>query len=65
MMQQPEVSVIIPAYRCSDTVIASVESALAQNVPLEIILVDDCSEEPVYSLLSHYIDSGYIRYVQN
>ena len=65
MTHQPKVSVIIPAYRCSDTVIASVDSALAQNVPLEIILIDDCPDEPVRTVLAQYIDRGDIRYVCN
>ena len=65
MMQQPRVSVIIPAYRCNDTVIASVDSALAQNIPLEIILIDDCPEEPVRDTLAPYIADGSIRYVCN
>lgn len=65
MMQQPEVSVIIPAYRCSDTIIASVESALNQGIPLEIIVVDDDPESPVLPVLAQYIDSGAVRYVCN
>ena len=65
MMQTPKVSVIIPAYRCSDTVIASVDSAIAQNIPIEIILIDDCPEEPVRDLLTPYITDGSIRYVCN
>ena len=45
------VSVIIPAYHAMGTVGAAVESALAQNVPLEIIVVDDGGNEGLEALL--------------
>ena len=46
------VSVIIPAYHAMGTVGAAVESALAQNVPLEIIVVDDGGNEGLEALLN-------------
>lgn len=39
----PRASIIIPAYRCADTLPAAVESAAAQTVPCEVIVVDDAS----------------------
>lgn len=41
-----EVSVIIPCYRCSDTICMAVESIAAQTMlPKEVILVDDYSND--------------------
>jgi len=40
------VSVVIPCYRCSDTIRAAVESIVNQTLrPIEIILVEDCSDD--------------------
>ncbi|ORE92494.1 beta-D-1,6 glucosyl transferase [Stappia sp. 22II-S9-Z10] len=39
----PDVSVIIAAYRARDDIAAAIASALAQEVPLEVIVVDDAS----------------------
>lgn len=38
-----KVSVIIPAYRCAATLRQAIDSALFQEVPLEILVLDDCS----------------------
>jgi glycosyltransferase involved in cell wall biosynthesis len=38
------VSVVVPCYRCADTIGASVASIAAQTLlPAEVLLVDDCS----------------------
>ena len=47
----PLVSVIIPAYNAMGTIAGALESALAQNVPLEIIVIDDGGNEGLESLL--------------
>ncbi|MEO0466074.1 MAG: glycosyltransferase family 2 protein [Pseudomonadota bacterium] len=39
----PRVSIIIPAYRCADTLPAAIESGLAQSAACEVIVVDDAS----------------------
>jgi glycosyltransferase involved in cell wall biosynthesis len=45
-MHRETVSVVIPYYRASQTIVRAVESALAQTVrPLEILIVDDGSPE--------------------
>ncbi|MCM1226321.1 MAG: glycosyltransferase [Clostridium sp.] len=41
----PDVSVVIPAYNCAKTLKTAVESAVLQNVPLEIIIIDDASAD--------------------
>ena len=46
------VSVIIPCYRCVDTIARAVHSVRAQTLtPYEVILVDDCSGDGTLSLL--------------
>ena len=65
MTASPKVSVVIPAYRCADTVTEAIDSALAQDVPLEIILVDDCPDAPVSAVIQRYLKDGRLRYIQN
>lgn len=50
-MDAPLVSVIIPAYNATGTIVGAVESALAQNVPLEVIVIDDGGNEGLEELL--------------
>jgi glycosyltransferase involved in cell wall biosynthesis len=46
------VSVIIPCFRCAATIVRAVESVACQSLlPLEIILVDDCSEDGTLDVL--------------
>lgn len=46
------VSVVIPCYRCADTIGRAVGSVLAQTAqPMEVILVDDASDELTASVL--------------
>lgn len=42
---KPVVSVIIPAYNCSKTLERAVESVILQNLPLEILIIDDASDD--------------------
>lgn len=64
-MNEPLVSVVIPAYNCENLIIQAINSALIQNVPLEIIVVDDCSSENLYETLLNYIENGRIIYIKN
>lgn len=50
-MDAPLISVIISAYNAMGTIAGAVESALAQNVPLEIIVVDDGGNDGLETLL--------------
>lgn len=52
-LKPASVSVIIPCYRCSDTIERAVASVAAQTLqPAEVILVDDCSGDGTLSALS-------------
>lgn len=46
-MSTPELSVVIPTYARAEQALRAVDSALAQDVDLEVIVVDDGSPEPV------------------
>jgi glycosyltransferase involved in cell wall biosynthesis len=51
-MKIAEVSVIIPCYKCSQSIGRAVASVAAQTLPpREVILVDDCSEDETLNVL--------------
>lgn len=64
-MMTPKVSVVIPAYRCADTISEAIDSALVQEIPLEILVVDDCPEAPIDHVIKRYEGTGAVRYIQN
>ncbi|MHB8978760.1 MAG: glycosyltransferase family 2 protein [Trichloromonadaceae bacterium] len=62
MIEQAQVSVIIPCYRCVDTIGRAVASVATQSLrPVEVILVEDCSGdntlEALYKLQEEYGDN--------
>ena len=61
------VSVVIPCYRCSGTIDRCVASVAAQSIlPLELILVEDCSADATRAALNNLLSmypSGWIRLV--
>ena len=66
MLQAP-VSVIIPCYRCTDTLQRAVLSIAQQShVPAEVILIDDCSADDTPAMMKEIAGqytSGWIRIV--
>lgn len=61
----PIVSVIMPTYNCSKYICTAIDSVLIQNVPLELIIIDDCSSDNTEQLLLKYSKYEYIRYYKN
>jgi glycosyltransferase involved in cell wall biosynthesis len=62
-MQSPHVSVIIPTFNRADLVTEAVDSILAQTwTDLEIVVIDDGSEDDTREILAPYTDR--IRYIR-
>lgn len=64
-MNEPLVSVIMPAYKCASTIRAAIDSVLTQNVPLELLVIDDCSPEPLDEALDPYRNEERVRICRN
>ncbi len=59
------VSVIIPVYNGASYICQSIESALCQQVPLEIIVINDRSTDTTEKVLEKYHTDPRIRYFKN
>ena len=64
-MDKPLVSVIIPGYNCAGYISQAVDSALAQNVAMEIIVLNDCSPDNLDQVMERYRDIPEVIYVKN
>lgn len=64
-IRKPLVSVIIPAYNGSRTIAQTVASVLEQDVPLEIIIVDDHSDDDLTESLAPFMGNPCIRLIRN
>ncbi len=54
--QQPLVSVVIAAYNAEDYIGEAIASALAQDVPLEVLVIDDESTDGTWRVLQQFGD---------
>ena len=59
------VSVIIPAYNCASSIAQSIDSALIQKVPMEIIVINDCSTDGTEEEILKYASNPAVRYIKN
>lgn len=61
----PLVSVIIPVFSGSHLLSRAVDSALCQQIPMEIIVVNDASKEDVDTVMMSYQDNDTVIYMKN
>lgn len=64
-MEQPMVSVVIPVYNCAGYIVRALESAFAQEVPLEVLVIDDGSKDGLLDVLKPYLGRPDFRYFSN
>ena len=64
-LEKPLVSVIIPAYNCADWIRGAVDSALRQEVSLEILVINDCSKDHLDQVMDEYKENPKVRYIHN
>ena len=64
-MKKTLVSVVIPAYNCSKYISEAVDSALAQDVSVEVIVIDDCSTDDLDIVMQKYTDVPNVIYLHN
>lgn len=61
----PLVSVIMPVYNGSATIRQAVESVFAQNVSLELLVIDDGSSDQTFEVLQDYMQYDNFYYLRN
>lgn len=59
------VSVIIPAYNSEKYIEKAIDSVLIQDVPLEIIIINDCSPDKTSDIMKKYENHPLIQYYEN
>ncbi|MBQ6834703.1 MAG: glycosyltransferase family 2 protein [Lachnospiraceae bacterium] len=59
------VSVIIPAYNCEKYISKAIYSALSQDVPLEVLVLNDCATDGTEAAVRPYLDNPEVRYIKN
>lgn len=64
-MGKPLVSVVMPVYNGADTICQAIDSARAQKISLEIIVIDDCSGDGLQQVMQTYRDDPVVFYVRN
>ena len=64
-IENPRVSVVIPAYRCAETIDKAIRSVLIQDVPLEVLVINDASPDDVDSVMEKYKEDERVVYIKN
>lgn len=59
------VTVIIPAYNGASYMHKAIDSALMQDVPMEILVINDCSPDDTDSAMERYKDNPLVSYIKN
>ena len=61
----PLISVVIPAYNCSRTLGKAIDSALIQDVSMEILVLDNGSQEDLAPVMAAYQENPIVHYHRN
>lgn len=64
-MTEPLVSVVMPAYGCAGTISRALASALDQDVPLEVIVINDRSPDDLEAALAPWLEDSRVVCVTN
>ncbi len=64
-MDKPLISVIMPAYNCAQHIQGAIDSALGQNMPIELLVINDCSKDDLDQVMEQYAEDSRIRYLKN
>lgn len=64
-MNQPLVSVIMPVYNGGKYIKQAVESVYSQEIPLELLVIDDGSKDQTWEVLSAYSGREDFQYIRN
>lgn len=64
-MEKILVSVIMPAYNCENYIRTAIESVLVQKVPLELIVIDDNSDDGTADVIQSFSRDSRVIYVRN
>lgn len=64
-MKKPEVSVVMPVYNGEAYIAQAVESVFAQDVPLELLVIDDNSTDSTRKALAPYMGRSDFHYFKN
>jgi teichuronic acid biosynthesis glycosyltransferase TuaG len=59
------VSVIMPAYNCASTIAQAIDSVLVQEVPLELLVLNDRSPDDLDRVMEQYRTLPQVRYLKN
>ncbi len=65
MNNQTTVSVIMPAYNAEKYIAQAIESVLCQDVPLELLVIDDCSSDCTVEVAKQYADGKKVVLICN
>lgn len=65
MMAEPLVSVVMPAYKCADTIKKAIDSVLIQDVSLELIVINNGSPDNLDQIMEQYASDERVIYTKN
>lgn len=64
-MKDVLVSVVMPAYNCEQYIKTAMESVLAQNVSLELLVIEDHSADKTVECIRAFSGDERVKYIQN